>query len=309
MTFDKRQTNIAKGVAVLLLLWHHLFSTSSVHNEFQSLFYFKGEAVESFLASFCKVCVAIFLILSGYGLDKSYNKFFAANNAGGKLPVKKQFVFVKNRLLKLMLGYWFIYILFVPFGCFFGRGFFEVYGGGILRGICNFVIDFLGLANLFGTPSMNATWWYMSIIIVYYAVFPLLKKLQSFSPELLLIISLVLLCCPNNLRQNTLWLFPFVLGMYISNYNLFDRTAKKLNTMSRAVPICLMAVLFTAYVRYNFAASENRTKFDGIFALAIIMTSFTVCQKIPLLSDILYKLGGVQRSDIYVPYIYQNLLL
>lgn len=25
MDFDKRQTNIAKGVAVLLLLWHHLF--------------------------------------------------------------------------------------------------------------------------------------------------------------------------------------------------------------------------------------------------------------------------------------------
>ena len=25
MAFDKRQTNIAKGLAVLLLLWHHLF--------------------------------------------------------------------------------------------------------------------------------------------------------------------------------------------------------------------------------------------------------------------------------------------
>ena len=28
MSFDKRQSNIAKGVAVLLLLWHHVFTDS-----------------------------------------------------------------------------------------------------------------------------------------------------------------------------------------------------------------------------------------------------------------------------------------
>jgi peptidoglycan/LPS O-acetylase OafA/YrhL len=46
------------------------------------------------------------------------------------------------------------------------------------------VVDFLGLAHLFGMPTFNATWWYMSLAIVIIALIPLLcrgvKKLGAF---------------------------------------------------------------------------------------------------------------------------------
>lgn len=40
---------------------------------------------------------------------------------------KHYFVFVKNHLLKLMLNYWFVFLIFVPLGLFFGYQFWVVY--------------------------------------------------------------------------------------------------------------------------------------------------------------------------------------
>jgi hypothetical protein len=54
--FGINSTNACKGVALILLLWHHLF----YQNPEYGLFVFK-------FATLSKVCVAIFVILSGYG--------------------------------------------------------------------------------------------------------------------------------------------------------------------------------------------------------------------------------------------------
>ena len=53
-------SKVAKGGAVLLLLWHHLFY---MHPEY-------GWFVH-WTACYAKICVAMFLILSGYGLANS----------------------------------------------------------------------------------------------------------------------------------------------------------------------------------------------------------------------------------------------
>lgn len=51
ITFDKRQTNIAKGVAVLLLLWHHLFyNNPKNYGKFISVLNINNVPVESVIA-------------------------------------------------------------------------------------------------------------------------------------------------------------------------------------------------------------------------------------------------------------------
>ena len=52
--FDKRQTNIAKGLAIIILLWHHLFYNE---NTFVSLLSFQGRSIEHIIAQSGKVCV------------------------------------------------------------------------------------------------------------------------------------------------------------------------------------------------------------------------------------------------------------
>ena len=113
--FSIKQTNIAKGIALLLLLWHHLFyNNPNNYNDFKSLYVFNGKPIECILADFCKVCVAMFLILSGYGLYKIYTSYIEKQmNQKGVNRLKNSVIYTKNRLIKLISDYWFIYIIFV----------------------------------------------------------------------------------------------------------------------------------------------------------------------------------------------------
>lgn len=68
----------------------------------------------------CKVCVAIFVFISGYGLTEKYK---------GKenINLKK---FYWNRFVKLFINYWFIWLIFVPISVLWlGPSFAEQYGG------------------------------------------------------------------------------------------------------------------------------------------------------------------------------------
>jgi peptidoglycan/LPS O-acetylase OafA/YrhL len=287
--FDKRQTNIAKGVALLLLLWHHLFYNSpEYYNKFTSLFYFKGVPVECFLADFCKVCVAIFLFLSGYGLYKSYQSYLRSNTlTKDKYGIKRDIIFVKNHLIKMMSSYWFIFIIFVPMGLFFGRSFITYYGFNPVY----YLADFFGVCYLLFNYSgtMNVTWWFMSIIIIYYVFFPLLCRIMNWSKEILLLSVLFLLFLPfPDFRQLKLWLCPFVFGMYMSSYNGFNRINNKINTKSKSLIFCLLSICLTAYVRDS---SGYRTTLDSIFGFFIILFSYLIISAVPILNRILEELG------------------
>ena len=63
-----------KCFAILLMLIHHLFTFSDRLPEggYISLFPLQDLTIEQFLGGFGKVCVCIFLFLSGYGLYISY---------------------------------------------------------------------------------------------------------------------------------------------------------------------------------------------------------------------------------------------
>lgn len=282
--FDLRQTNIAKGLALLMLLWHHLFFNSAEYYDlFVSVYNHGSKPIECSIAVFCKVCVAIFLMLSGYGLFKSFEKYSSRNQVDGKLPVTKQLVFVKNHLIKMMSGYVFIYVIFVLLGFLFGRNPVEIYQGNILY----MIVDFLGLSFLFSFPTMNATWWFMSIIIVYYIIFPILNMLMKYCAELLLLVSGFLMLMPlPDYKDLILYLFPFVLGMYISKYDLFYRLSTKLNTVIKALGFCAISILFFAYFRQMYFG-----KVDAFFGFCLIILSYLIISKIPVLNKVFEQLG------------------
>ncbi len=292
LIFDKRQTNIAKGVALLMLLWHHLFYNSSEnYSLYTSVFPFRitGVPIESLIADFCKVCVAIFLLLSGYGLYRSYSSYYEQNAVNGKLPKNKIVVYIKNHLISLLSSYWFIFIVFVPLGLFFGRSFLTYYGLNPLY----YLADFLGLSFLFFEydATMNVTWWFMSIIIVYYVIFPFLFRIQKYNSILLLVLSAFILFCPfiPDFRQLKTWQFAFIFGMYISENNIFEKIKNKQNNFCTGILCSLGLVLISVMLRYIYLG--NSVQFDAIFAFSIILFSFFVFSKIPFISKIIYELG------------------
>lgn len=70
-SFTPNETAIMKGCAVMAMLFHHLFYE---HPEYGFFTYQ--------LSLICKVCVAIFVFLSGYGLSVNYKNVIG----GGEIP-------------------------------------------------------------------------------------------------------------------------------------------------------------------------------------------------------------------------------
>ena len=66
----KQQTNIIKGVAILMMIFYHLFNRvgSDYHGLCQPLLYIGERPLVNIIANACHP-VAFFLILSGYGLS------------------------------------------------------------------------------------------------------------------------------------------------------------------------------------------------------------------------------------------------
>lgn len=300
MDFDIKQTHIAKGVAVLLLIWHHLFfNRPDIYVRFTSIYIFQGVPVECWIASFSKVCVAIFLLLSGYGMYKSYNKKIGVDKVG--CLCKKEFVFVSNHILKQLFNFWFIFVIFVPIGFFFGRNISEIYAGNLFWGL----IDFSGFSSLFSTPTANVTWWFINLIILLYLFFPILIRFIKWSAEWFIMLFFLILTIPKStsipiIGEYLVWIPPFVMGMILAKYNLLERIYKNNQGFIKGGLLSCTSIIFFAVVRiWLKAIGVHTATFDSFFALSIVLFCYTVISRIPFLSYVLEIIGKFS-GDIYM---------
>lgn len=70
LTFTKDHVLIAKAIAILLMFIHHLFVFPNriIENEYSSIGQYNGKNIEIYIGIFGKICVAMYLFLSGYGM-------------------------------------------------------------------------------------------------------------------------------------------------------------------------------------------------------------------------------------------------
>ena len=102
---SRTETNILKGIAIIMMLWLHLFSKGNEIGNYTDFNLANEQPLAYFLTRLCTP-VSFFLILSGYGLAYLYH-----NN---RLSPRTQV----PRLLKLYIHYWLILLVFVPIGAF-----------------------------------------------------------------------------------------------------------------------------------------------------------------------------------------------
>ena len=112
VSLSLKDTNVLKGIGLLLLLCHHLFYVQK--GLYDDIHLVGDHYLVQELGIWCKVCVAIFVFLSGYGLTVGAIKARGFNVRS----------FYWHRFTKLLLNYWLIWVLFVPISLFFfGRTF------------------------------------------------------------------------------------------------------------------------------------------------------------------------------------------
>lgn len=187
-----------------MMLIHHLFYIQN--GLYDDVHLFGNHYLVQEIGIFCKLCVALFVFLSGYGLMISQE--------GKDIESLK---FYKHRFKKLYLNYWFIWLIFVPIGVFvFHRTFSDAYGS---HALIKASLEFLGVYNLFGGLGYNPTWWFFSCIIILYLLFPFLGKINRKWPYLFasFVIALPLFTFMPFIRSFAWYLLPFVVGMCMAS--------------------------------------------------------------------------------------------
>ena len=225
-TFSKNDTLAIRGIAIVLLIFHHNFRSKSVYEGFTCSFFPFSEDKVVLFCNFLKICVGMFAFLSAYGLTLSLKKY----NKNSVLTGRQYSHFLSNRIFNLLWGFWFIFIPCEIINWFVAPQYTLVYfTHGMVQGSVNVLLDFLGIAKLFGTPQLNGTWWYMSLAIVILMVVPFMSKLcekyNSFCVTLFLLALPRIMSLAFSLKVGEdsncfRWMFAALLGVMAAKYNV-----------------------------------------------------------------------------------------
>lgn len=244
----KQTTNVCKGVAILLMFWHHLFYSSEKFADFpfSPMILTAGQIVA--LAQAMKICVAIFVFLTAYGTAKQYQQ--------RNIQTAQQITgYSLSRYCKLMCGFWVVFFL-SQITAFLGRSQVEVYGKSLFQGVVYWLIDFFGLAKILGTPTFNATWWYMSYAILLIFLMPVvICFVRRFGAVVAILLAfLVPMYCAANMKSTFFLYLPLlVLGCAFAQLDLFQRISSALKgslwKQSLMLLVCLVGLVLGAYLR------------------------------------------------------------
>lgn len=284
LSFTKYYTQYIKGIAVLFLLSHHLF-----WRKVELPMDYSTATLYDYITVLTKVCVALFTILSGFGMARSWSRYKQKN--GDKLADSFKFSFL--HIKKLLINYWWVYVpAFILSFLFHIEGTpIDIYGRNI-KGVVYFLLDFTGMRALIYSPTLNNTWWYMELIIVCYLLFPMfVKVIESHSYEWLILAivtgAIALLGTKEitgievNTDREVFYFFPFVLGIIIEKRRILD---KWIDICSRKKNKFIFFVL-GSFVCFTLLRTKISLISDVVYALSlialgIVMKEYKICRKL-----------------------------
>lgn len=223
--FTKTHTQIAKGVAITLMMIHHLFAfPDRIQNvSYISILHFEEIPIEYLLGDFGKICVAMYLFLSGYGLYISSSK-------------REHFTFKDSlrKMIKFLTNYWVVFMIFVPIGLIWFNDQTNYKFNALI-----FIKNFFTLSY-----SYNFEWWFVRLYLELLLLFPIVKIMlkRSIKSSLLISLSLYIIAFGMEvitkivptlsfLSKNILfadiqsilfWQLTFCIGCLFAKFNLFE---------------------------------------------------------------------------------------
>jgi len=202
--FSARDTLAVKGAAILLMMWHHLFG-------FPQYFHYDTMLpvnLAYYLGQFGKICVAIYLFLSGYGMSLS-----ARSEDGSLWPS------TIKRIRRFYTSYWLYFAICVPYGLFI------LQSGRMAPDVILFVKNLIGYIDY--NNGYDVAWWFVSVYIPLLFLFPFLYKLSRSEPILLAMLMLGALGLQTRMWAGALpgslflWQSPFLMGILFARFDLF----------------------------------------------------------------------------------------
>lgn len=255
---NKDQTNVIKGGAMLLIVLHNFihmtnhigenemsFDPNRIYILFDTIYNLKSMLFNGVISYFGFYFLELFIFISGYGLAKQYNKKKSISDLQ----------YISVRLVKLYSLLLFgLVVYFVLFYQFFD-----------LKWFGSFAISSLLMYNNFSFETIFlyvGPWWYFSLIVQLYLLFPLLYKFVDKYKEkgLLILIAVsylaMYLLYPTSNRMNIpmygnfLGHLPeFLLGMGLA---MFPRLSFNLKLVFSVTILFVLSNFFELFFPFSF---------------------------------------------------------
>lgn len=244
MAVNKEETLEIKGLAIILMFWHHLIGCGSF------LFLTENQtwvpcfgSYDVILGEGSKVCIALFAAASGYGLYKSY--------IGS--PSVKGLSAIGKRAGTFLITYWTMFLIAMPYLAIFGKFHPEWIPVNLFALLHNDEMLYLSFS------------WYVKVYIEILLVLPLVKyldsRIHSLCTDIVLFIVLPVYLCGflpdaesqfigwdtnilSSIRLLLLWYPAFHAGALLAKYKVIEKLSKRYGQASRvSIVFAVVAVL------------------------------------------------------------------
>lgn len=237
--FSVDLSNTIKGIAILLIIVHHLCRHALNNANDLYLYYHVGT-----------IGVSLFLFLSGYGLNESFLK-------------KGLNSFFKKKLLNIYIPFTLINILLITLNIsLLGQEYNYTKTAKVVTGV---ILE-------------DRNFWYMGILFFWYTLFFLLSRTSALNKYRLLLLTISGFCIvlssgfPDNIKSSSL-AFPF--GVIASEYKTtIINTIRSLNTSRKIALLLFPFLLITILKLQSLYDLESFYKFTLILVPATIFILF-----------------------------------
>lgn len=276
--FTPTDTKIAKGVAIILMIVHHLFAfPKRINFDYISFGHIGNNTIEFLIGSFGKICVAMFIFLSGFGLYKQFGK---------ENDINLKNIIIK-KIKKIYIYYWIIFVMFVPIGfIFFEREFV----------LSEFIDSIIGYKFIY-----NEEWWFLKAYVLLIILFPLFigiikKYIKHEVVSIILLVIIIYSVLPtivkwpmiekffNNIYCEELldlskWIPAFIMGIIFAKNDLYSKIKNIfLDNKLDNILIDILGCMIIMYVRYR----NNSIQYDYLLAPMIIYFTNNIIKRIRL---------------------------
>ena len=294
MQFGKDDSARVKGIAILLLCFHHM----CYRKEFFVAYNMKTFLPQTWvveLAVLARVCVSVFAFISAYGLATIFMKKKESESAG-------RFVF--KRWITLMSAWWFAYPIQIL----------ALYlQGGSLKGVfsegyADIFLDFMGWSDFFKAKMIAGINWYMflaQLIVILTPVLCALSKKYRFLSLVYVFLAMQFLGGFFNSSfggDYVNYLFPIALGNYLAVNDVFSKIKVKHKIPSAFGFFAVFCLMMVA----KFLTSKSHFDFRKLPFVAFGVAVFALCCVVALVLpwDVVLKFLGKYSGNMYFVHIF-----
>lgn len=280
-TYGKQEANAVKAVAILMMVFHHLFGFPEwvdSNNMFLD-FSIGNHQFFNTLATYCKICVSLFMFSTGYSLAINENQ-----TTNYRSVFKKAFSFLRK--------YWCIFAITLIVGLILQEPF---------PNIKTIILQAFGLFTGTGYGMNNITIhcnfaWYVTTYLLFIFLFPILKKLCRYNAFIDIVVFFIIIYCGlgviiNYVGSNSFFSQVFdrfriycpigLIGYIFNKHDIFYRVNKYFETLNKPKQIVsLILFCFSSFaLRTTYPYMEIDIILSPILVFAISKISCLINSK------------------------------